>query len=78
MVSRKARVQELASNVRRRTSDPTADAVKELLGLMVDEVKDNLVNSTGDLTLRLQGEAQVLSRLLGLLTKEPPKITQGE
>lgn len=79
MASQKEKVQQLASSIRQRRTDPTTTAIKELLSLLVEDVKDNLVSSTGEQTLRLQGEAQALTRLLGLLTKEPPSIKrQGE
>jgi hypothetical protein len=79
MVDRKRRVQELGSNIRQRKADPVVGNMKELLALLIDEAKDNLMVSLGDQTLQLQGEAQALSRLLTLLTREPPSIKrEGE
>lgn len=77
--TRKAKVNRLASEIRGRATDPTAHAVKELLGLLLDDAKDNLVSSGGNQTLLLQGEAQALQRLIAQLTKEPANIKrQGE
>lgn len=73
----KERVNLLASDVRRSQSE-AASAIKEMLILLLGEVKDNLVSSTGDETLRLQGEAQVLMRLHKMVTVEPPKIQRSE
>lgn len=75
---RKQRQSELSRNVRQSTL-PDAAAIKELLGLLVEEAKDSLVTSSGAETIRLQGEAQAFARLLSMLTREPPKIVkQGE
>lgn len=69
----KERQNQLASNIRRSHND-ASDGIKELLSLQIDEVKDSLVNSIGAQTLKLQGEAQALSRLYKLLTVEPISI----
>jgi hypothetical protein len=78
-VDRKVRRSELASNIRRSTL-PDAASIKELLGLLVDDAKDSLVDSKGDETIRLQGEAQAFTRLLTMVTREPPSIVpkQGD
>lgn len=70
---RKARQQELASNIR-RSQLPDAAAVKELLGLLIDDVKDSLVTAAPSSFAQLQGEAQAFKRLLAMVTKEPPSI----
>jgi predicted secreted hydrolase len=77
MRDKKARRVELASNIR-RSQLPDAAMIKELLGLFIDDVKDSLVSSMGDETIRLQGEAQAFTRLLTMLTREPPTIAKGE
>jgi hypothetical protein len=74
--NRKPRQSELADIVRRSTL-PDASAVKELLGLLIEDAKDSLVTSIAPETNRLQGEAQAFTRLLGMLTREPPSI-KGE
>jgi hypothetical protein len=75
MTTKKSRQQALAAEIR-RSNDGNALAIKQLLGLLVDDAKDNLVSSVGETTLRLQGEAQALTRLLAMLTVEPPSIAR--
>lgn len=72
---RKARVQTLAGDLQRSNS-PEAHAVKELLQLLLDDVKDALVTTSGEGTLLAQGEAQSLTRTLTLLTRAPANIVR--
>jgi hypothetical protein len=74
---RRARQKELASNIR-KSMMPDAGAIKELLGLLVEDAKDSLVDSKELETIRLQGEAQALKKLLSMVTREPPSITPSE
>jgi hypothetical protein len=76
-MDRKTRKQALASDIR-RGDNVHARAIKELLSLHLEEVKDSLIASEGAQMLRLQGEAQILARLLSMLTKEPPSIIKGD
>lgn len=73
--SKKARQQQLATEVR-QGRDRSATAIKELLGLLIEDAKNNLVTSSGDATLRLQGEAQAIMKLHTMLTKEPASIAR--
>lgn len=68
---------QLGSDIR-RSQNEASFAIKKLLGLLIDEAKDNLVNATGAQTLKLQGEAQALTRLHKLLTQEPPSIKRKQ
>lgn len=72
--SRKKQVQQLASEIRQRRTDPAVGKITRLIDLLVEDAKDNLIVSAGDQTLQLQGEAQALNRLLVMLTREPPSI----
>lgn len=77
LIKGKERRAELATSIR-RANDNSALAIKELLGLLIASAKDNLVHSSGDDTLRLQGEAQALQRLYESITREPPAIGRKE
>lgn len=69
----KERVNQLASDIR-RSQNEASSAIKELLLLMLADMKDSLVSSSGLETVKLQGGAQTLERLHKLLTTEPPSI----
>jgi hypothetical protein len=78
MKDRKRKLQDLAAEIR-RSNDSKSLAIKEVLGLLVEAAKDSLVSSTGPETIRLQGEAQAFTRLLMMVSKEPPSIApKGE
>lgn len=64
----KARAESLASDLQKSVA-PEAQAAKELLGLLLEEVKHKLISSEGDQTLRLQGEARAFERLHTQLTR---------
>jgi hypothetical protein len=68
---RKARAAKLAADLY-RSQLPEAQAIKELIGLLIDEAKDSLVDASGDDTLRLQGEAKALLRMQRSITTAPP------
>lgn len=48
-----------------------ADKVKQMVGLLYEDMKDNLVSSSGEDMLRKQGAAQAYRSLLHLLTRSP-------
>jgi hypothetical protein len=75
-VTRKEKLNQLASDVRRNELI-APKIIKDLVGLLLDDVKDNLLAATGDETLRLQGEGRALLRLLTMMTREPPSIARG-
>lgn len=52
----------LSENLSKSTA-PEAQAVKELVDLLLEEAKHKLVSSEGDATLRLQGEARAFRDL---------------
>jgi hypothetical protein len=72
-VDRKARVNLLAKDIATSNSHD-AISVKELVGLLLDEAKDNLVATSGDATLRTQGQATAYMRLKRLASELPTKI----
>lgn len=76
-MSPKEKRQQLASDIRRSQSD-AATALKALLPLMLDEVKDSLVDAEGLELTRLQGEARAIKKLLTMITREPVAIKKGE
>ena len=74
MTDRKTRVSQLATELVRSGNQDTLN-VRELVGLLLEETKDSLVTTTGDDTLRMQGQAQVLIRFKRLISKTPMPIT---
>ena len=76
-MDRKKRIDQLALDLVRSNSHD-AISVRELLGLLLEDAKDGLIVSSGDDTLRLQGQAQTLVRLRRQVTTPPSKIkTEG-
>jgi hypothetical protein len=73
----KERRQLLASDIRRSQTE-AALALKELLNLLISDVKDSLVAAEGIELTRLQGEARALDKLLTTVTKEPSSIKRPE
>lgn len=74
---RKREINRLAGELQ-RSNNPESRTVKELLGLLVEDAKDSLVASQGNETIRLQGEAQAFTRLLGMVTKAPISIQRAQ
>lgn len=74
---RRLRATEIAEALRQ---SQTAEWVLicEMLQLKVDDCKDNLVDSIGDDTTRLQGQAQLLRGLLKDLKTAPPQMGRKE
>lgn len=73
----KERMAELVKKLREgaKLQDPAAKATVELVELMVEGLKESLVNGAGEDMLRLQGAARQLHNLHFMLTNEPPQIT---
>lgn len=71
----KQRTQEISSELQKSIS-PEAKLVKELVGLLFEDVKHNLISMQGDDLLRQQGAAQLLQRMLRELTKPSPVIKE--
>jgi len=70
---RRSRVKQLGSDLQRSTHKE-ADAIKELLGLQLEEAKDNLIAARGDDIARSQGEALAITKLLTLITRPAPQM----
>lgn len=75
-MDRKARVQDLASDIQ-KSSAFEAQSVKELLELLVEDAKDALLEAQPSEFLKLQGEAAALRRLQTMLTRAVPRLRQG-
>src|SRR4051812_43907536 len=67
MKGRKEQARQIASSLQ-KSSVPEVKQVKEMISLLLEDVKHNLISAEGDMVLRLQGEARVLSRLFEQLT----------
>ena len=72
-MERKRRIDLLARGLVRSNSQDSL-AIRELLGLLIDDTKDGLVTTSGDDTIRAQGVAQALIRLKRLVTEAPMSI----
>lgn len=70
-LERKARIEEVASNLQKSISQE-AMAIKELVGLLFENAKHNLVEAQGEDLLRLQGEAKAYRHLHTQLTRPSP------
>lgn len=70
MRKHKSQIERLASELQKSQSIE-AEKAKQLVDLMFEDAKDKLVSSSGDDTLRLQGEAKAFERLYTLLTRLP-------
>ncbi len=79
-MSNKQQAAELAARLRDAVAmqDPLALTVVTLLRLQMDEIKDSLVQSEGQDTLRLQGAARHLHKLHRELTTRPPNVASTE
>lgn len=75
--SRKEQIGQLASELQRSTGRE-ADIIKQLVDLLFEEAKAKLVNSEGDVTLRLQGEARALEALYRQLTVPSPTLNREQ
>lgn len=70
-VDRKARVQDLASDLQKSSAHEAA-AVKELLQLLIEDAKEALLDAQPADFQRLQGEAQALRKLHERVTRPAP------
>lgn len=76
----KERAAELAARLRDAVmlQDPLALTVVALLKASIEQLKESLVQSSGDDTLRLQGAAQSFYKLHKELTTRPPNTKPME
>jgi hypothetical protein len=70
MANRKEQVQPLANRLALANSQE-ADEIRKLVGLMIEDAKDKMVEATGEEVIRCQGEARALQGLLKKLTRAP-------
>ena len=80
MTPPKERLHQLIKQLREAANaqDPAARAVVDMVKLMGDEVKENLVAADGDDMLRKQGAARQLAKLYKDLTTTPPNIANPQ
>lgn len=71
MMDRKARIAELASTLQRSVA-PETIAIRELVKLLFEQHRDNLVDAEGNRMLQRQGAAQAFQRLYIQLTQPSP------
>lgn len=71
----KDQARQLASELQQSTM-PEAYKIKQMIDLLFENVKHNLVNAEGDNFLRLQGEARLLQRLREQLTVKRVELPQ--
>lgn len=64
---RKDQARQLANSLQ-KSSALEAQQVKQMIGLLLEDVKHNLITAEGDALFRLQGEARLLHRLFEQLT----------
>lgn len=74
-MERKARKQQLAGDLQRSTAFEAA-AAKELLGLMLEDAKEEMLDAQPSDLLFAQGRAKALREVLILLTKPGPKLRE--
>lgn len=72
-MDRKTRINQLASDIVRSTSRE-ALSIREIVALLIETTKDDLVNSDGNDTLRLQGQAIGLAKLHRMVSTAPMNI----
>lgn len=77
MVTRKQEARQLASELQ-KSATPEAQQVKQMIGLLLEDAKHNLVTAEGDALLRLQGEARFLSKLFEQLTTKRVDLPNRE
>lgn len=73
MMDRKARVDNLAKELRLRIASFEVTTMIELLAYRLEDVKSNLVSCSPDDFARLQGEAQAYDKLLKQITRQAIK-----
>jgi len=71
----KDRQQEILRSLQARYSSEDVSNIRELMDLLLEETKRNLVACPSDEFARLQGEAQAYMRVLKLLRRAPLPTT---
>jgi hypothetical protein len=67
MKGRKDQARQIASDLQ-KSSTSEVQQVKQMIALLLEDAKHNLVLAEGDVLVRLQGEARLLQRLYEQLT----------
>jgi hypothetical protein len=75
MATRKEQVRQLASKLQLSTAEE-AQQVKEMVGLLLEDAKHNLITAEGESLLRLQGEARALQRMNEQLTTKQRSLAE--
>jgi 4-diphosphocytidyl-2C-methyl-D-erythritol kinase len=75
--NRKERVRQLAGKLQSSTAEE-AQQVKEMVGLLLEDAKHNLVSAEGAALIRLQGEARALQRIYEQLTTSRRELPTRE
>jgi hypothetical protein len=75
MATRKEQVRQLASKLQLSTAEE-AQQVKEMVGLLLEDAKHNLITAEGESLLRLQGEARALQRINEQLTTKQRSLAE--
>lgn len=68
--SRRRRVQDVVDGLRQRLPPHEVQQVVKLLDLLLEDTKSNLVSCNPTDFLKIQGEAQAYSKVMGLLTRQ--------
>ena len=74
---RKEQARQLASDLQKSLS-AEAQQIKQMIGLLLEDVKHSLISAEGDALLRLQGEARHLQRLYEQLTVKRVELPTRE
>jgi oligoendopeptidase F len=75
--SRKEAIRQLASQLQRSTAEE-AQQVKQMVGLLLEDAKHNLISAEGALLLQLQGEARAFQRVYEQLTTKRVELPTRE
>jgi ribosomal protein L17 len=75
--NRKEQARQLAQKLQQSTSEE-AQQIKQMVGLLLDDAKHNLIGAEGEAILRLQGEARALQRIFDQLTTKRVELTKRE
>lgn len=76
-MSQRSRMKELTQHLHRARHNPEMEAMRQLLALLLDDVKAKLLNSTPEQTVRLQGEGSAYTSLLRMIERPVERITNG-
>lgn len=75
--SRKDQARQLANDLQKSNASEVQQA-KEMIALLIEDAKHNLVGAEGDAILRLQGEARSLQRIYEWLTTKRVDLPNRE